>query len=771
MTIIVAFLATMPAPVLSAQEHALGYINGIFNTESSAEGTLTFLAGQYRFHNGLSEDEFDQLATDELYYNKSGCPENGEPGEFEWQDFGCLLDLFEAGIQSGVITTARDLWELEDALVTGSPAFEIAEERLQQAADAAIAASEAVILLHIVEIRGKIQATLEEIPGRLALVAHSQGNFFANDAVNGLDRVGMVSVGSPTSNETDEGPGPHVMAGCDILSGLDDAPLVNAPSSECGNNVRCRVRCHSMATYVTGALTEDKLSRSLLLRAIDEVWQLPPDAVPARVSSVHIDREIEPNIFQEVATSFCDDSVAEVLRVEERIRLRIFGDSLDLVPLHVAMADCSQLAVAPSSAFFLWREAECTPMQAGERTVEIRDLPGGELLCQFSVGIAESDPPDPPMPVPADDDFLVNSITAGGQNAPDVAALPNGGYVAVWSGPSVEDPGSSAIFARLFDADAVPLTNDFRVSGPPVPSIHNSRPTVAVDDNGNFIVAWEHSIFSGDIKGRWYDSSGEALGGEFFVNAYRNGIQRQVDVAASGNQQAAVVWESLGALNDLDDWSVKLRVVGPHGPFEPGAVEDILVNVQTTDSQVLPSVAMSEESGIVIAWTQDPGTIRARQFTTAGSPLGGEILDISAPTASTAPRIALEADGGFVIAWWGNQTLARRFGANGNAVGSAYDLGFAGGVDLEIALDDAGNLVAVSRVHVGNSSEIFGRSFQQDGSRTSDLFQINTYTSGFQQSPAIGLHPEGGFLVLWHSERSPDDLEGSSIRGRLYEFQ
>lgn len=231
------------------------------------------------------------------------------------------------------------------------------------------------------------------------------------------------------------------------------------------------------------------------------------------------------------------------------------------------------------------------------------------------------------------------------------------------------------------------------------------------------------------------------------------------------------MWESLGALNDLDDWSVKLRVVGPHGPIDPGAVEDTLVNVQTTDSQVLPSVAMSEEGGIVVAWTQDPGTVRARQFTLAGSSLGGEILGISAPDGSGNPQIAPVPDGGFVIAWSGNQTLARRFDSDGNAAAPAFDLGLDGAADLAVSLDGSGNVIAAGRKLVGNSSEIIGRSFTLDGTATSQPFQINTYASGFQQSPAIGLHREGGFLVLWHSERSPDDVEGTSIRGRLYELR
>jgi len=80
------------------------------------------------------------------------------------------------------------------------------------------------------------------------------------------------------------------------------------------------------------------------------------------------------------------------------------------------------------------------------------------------------------------DEFLINASTAGNQGSPQVAELPNGNFVVVWS-------SSGDIHARIFEDDGSPVTvNDIVVNTLTTGS--QSRPQVAVSQDG-FVVTWD----------------------------------------------------------------------------------------------------------------------------------------------------------------------------------------------------------------------------------------------------------------------------------------
>jgi hypothetical protein len=72
--------------------------------------------------------------------------------------------------------------------------------------------------------------------------------------------------------------------------------------------------------------------------------------------------------------------------------------------------------------------------------------------------------------------------------------------------------------------------------------------SVASDATGSFVVVWWHIPAQGsnerDVFGRRYESAGEPLGVEFRVNSYTTNHQQVPAVAAAGNDQFVVAWES-----------------------------------------------------------------------------------------------------------------------------------------------------------------------------------------------------------------------------------
>ena len=79
-------------------------------------------------------------------------------------------------------------------------------------------------------------------------------------------------------------------------------------------------------------------------------------------------------------------------------------------------------------------------------------------------------------------------------------------------------------------------------------------PTVSMDDDGSFVIAWESRDQDGSetgIYGRRYDPAGQPIGGEFRLNGYTEGWQEEIGVATK-NGTLVGVWISGGFDGDAD---------------------------------------------------------------------------------------------------------------------------------------------------------------------------------------------------------------------------
>jgi hypothetical protein len=63
-----------------------------------------------------------------------------------------------------------------------------------------------------------------------------------------------------------------------------------------------------------------------------------------------------------------------------------------------------------------------------------------------------------------------------------VASAPDGRFVVTWY-------GRQGVYAQRFDASGAPPGPEFRVNSPRTVSFR-SPPTVAIDRDGNFVLAW-----------------------------------------------------------------------------------------------------------------------------------------------------------------------------------------------------------------------------------------------------------------------------------------
>jgi phosphoheptose isomerase len=181
------------------------------------------------------------------------------------------------------------------------------------------------------------------------------------------------------------------------------------------------------------------------------------------------------------------------------------------------------------------------------------------------------------------DDFVVNTATSGDQLFGSVAIDQNGQFVIAWEGAGEGD--TSGIFARRFGASGQPLDatglriNTFTTNG-------QSRPVVASDKDGNFVVAW-HGAGTGDGDGvfsRKFSSDGVAIDAtELRVNTATTGGRSDVSVARGVSGEFVLAWtsgsqdgSSTGVFAQRYGFAPSLTAFGAAVAYREGAVPTIL---------------------------------------------------------------------------------------------------------------------------------------------------------------------------------------------------
>jgi hypothetical protein len=111
------------------------------------------------------------------------------------------------------------------------------------------------------------------------------------------------------------------------------------------------------------------------------------------------------------------------------------------------------------------------------------------------------------------DDFRVNLVNEGLLQHPVVAGLKNGGFVVI---REVFASSDTDIYGQRFNATGGRAGGDFRVNA--VAAGYQLDPAVAGLSNGGFVVTWSE-FTTHFCKGRLYNPSGVAVGGNFTANS------------------------------------------------------------------------------------------------------------------------------------------------------------------------------------------------------------------------------------------------------------
>ena len=300
--------------------------------------------------------------------------------------------------------------------------------------------------------------------------------------------------------------------------------------------------------------------------------------------------------------------------------------------------------------------------------------------------------------------------------------------------------GLAAGLAPRAPAQVLPAGDDFQVNAYTTGA--QAAPRVALDALGDFVVTWLSEGSSGSdtsllsVQARRYSANGAPLDGEFQVNTYTTGSQGYPVVASAPGGDFVVAWESLGSDGgDSSNSSAQARRFTADGTPAGGEFQ---VNTYTTSWQWHLGVTTDPQGNFVVVWESYGSSgddtsgfsVQAQRYAADGNALGENIqVNSHTPSHQGLASVGADGQGNFVVAW-------ASFTSNG---------------------DDSSGL------------SIHARLFDAAGTPLTGEFQVNSYTTGDQSTPALAVGEQGGFVVAWTSAGSGgSDGSGRSIQAQRY---
>lgn len=310
------------------------------------------------------------------------------------------------------------------------------------------------------------------------------------------------------------------------------------------------------------------------------------------------------------------------------------------------------------------------------------------------------------------------------------------------------------LLARRYAADGAPLGSDLLVDSDPA-----GPADVAMDDDGDFVVAWaDHTAEGLFVRAQRYRADGSA-----------NGAPLQVSELMDGGARNAIVQAPSVAMDDDGDFVVAWaqgRVVESGSAYRCG----FGIGVCTVVGGYTVRVRRYTGGGAEAQAVQTVDSTASAQLT---------VLRLSAALGSYAGRVgvAMAPDGRYVVAWSRvsrgidllSGVYARRYNANGvgelkRAVSLQRDEG-----SPAVAMDPYGGYVVAYRddTRTGGGG-IFLRRFPAGPGLGSGEVRVDTGSATFYPpiAAAVAMSPAGHHVVVWHG--APNSTENSYLRAQRY---
>lgn len=278
-------------------------------------------------------------------------------------------------------------------------------------------------------------------------------------------------------------------------------------------------------------------------------------------------------------------------------------------------------------------------------------------------------------------EFLVDTTDNAREEEAALAVAPDGRFVVAYSSWDA-NVSFINVFLQRYRADGAPDGGPNQLTFAKSGWEANRQPSIATDAQGNFVVAW-----AGRGKGRGstyipyaqrFDAAGRKLGQPIAASGKVAGVDPSVDVEADGD--FVVAWEESGQNGIFAQ------------RFSAGGVKvggQLLVNAGliTANSQLWPEVAVDDDGEFAVTWATlnthngnraDGVYLRRWAADAAGQLAGGPVIRVNevADAGQTSPAIDSDADGNLLVGWTSHGAdnrsapYVQRFDAGGGRVGA-----------------------------------------------------------------------------------------------------
>lgn len=280
-----------------------------------------------------------------------------------------------------------------------------------------------------------------------------------------------------------------------------------------------------------------------------------------------------------------------------------------------------------------------------------------------------------PMGTALTDEFLLNSTSSGNEFSSDVAGLPGGGMLVVYTR---QISGFSDILLTELDSNGggIPAQVSPFFDGNASADPSGFDPAVSVFSDTSALVVWRETEVGGDsrIVGRTYDSTTNTMGSAVSLINFA-GTQNDPDVAALTNGDFVIA----ASHNTGTDTEIVLRII--HGDGSNVLSATAIASTQDSDTDVDPSVTALAGGGFVVSWTNtDTDTdIQAQLFSASGS-LVGSIINVETGGGSDNDNESVVVplkDGGFLVVYDDDAEgilKVQRFSSSGAEVGDIFNV-------------------------------------------------------------------------------------------------
>lgn len=231
--------------------------------------------------------------------------------------------------------------------------------------------------------------------------------------------------------------------------------------------------------------------------------------------------------------------------------------------------------------------------------------------------------------------LLVNTTTLYSQRNPQIALLEGGGFAVVWDDTIPGVAGTRGLFTQAFDASGA------RVGGETQVSLDGYSQQIAALPGGGFVVTWTHAVdypFSG-VSARLYDASGQPRGPAFVLDDDQ--ISSLSSVAATDTGFIAV-WRanSPGAVT-----------IAVQAYDASGARIGQTLHIPRDGDRTMPEIVRLTDGKFALVWAEADG-LYGQLLTSAGQVSGARFLVQQTPAGSSLPfSVVATPDGGFTVAW------------------------------------------------------------------------------------------------------------------------